>query len=230
MSTHVEIANSLALALSLLNPYDRYEFEFLFTAWLMLPFTDGSGLLYDTITKPFLIPHVQRLKVKMEGWAQLAMFMVNSYYIWFIWSAFLRLSEEERRFLVVGLGTIYPIVASTVAMAEESKTREEQFWLTYWTCYSILFVLMDYVENFVGQIAGFYSICAMITLYLFLPMFRGAETVFRSVLVPLSGQYENMLLHDAYLVKMGIEEAIPAEHHERVLSKAADLFKKSKAS
>ena len=33
-------------------------------------------------------------------------------------------------------------------------------------------------------------------------MFRGAESVFRNVLVPLTGQYENMLLRDALLVQL----------------------------
>ena len=104
--------------------------------------------------------------------------------------------------------------------------KEEHFWLTYWASYSILFMAMDYGENFVGRIRGFYSVCAMATLYLFLPMFRGAEVVFRSILVPLSGQYENMLLQDAMAVKMGIEGVIPAEHREGVLQRAAQVFTK----
>jgi hypothetical protein len=41
-------------------------------------------------------------------------------------------------------------------------------------------------------------------LFLFLPMFDGANVVFRRVLVPLCGQYEEMLLHDAFLVRKGV--------------------------
>jgi hypothetical protein len=83
---------------------------------------------------------------------------------------------------------------------------------------------MDYLENFVGGITGFYSLCLVATIYLFLPMFNGADAVFRRVLVPLSGQYENMLLHDAYLVRQGMEASIPQEYHGRVFQKAADVF------
>ena len=57
-----------------------------------------------------------------------------------------------------------------------------------------------------------------------LPMFDGANVVFRRVLVPLSGQYENMLLHDAYLVRKGMEQSIPSKYQERVFKKAAEVF------
>ena len=40
-----------------------------------------------------------------------------------------------------------------------------------------LFLCMDYLENFVGSIPGFYSICLCCTIYLMLPLFRGAEQV-----------------------------------------------------
>ena len=40
-----------------------------------------------------------------------------------------------------------------------------------------LFLLMDYLENFVGAIPGFYSIVLCCTIYLMLPLFRGAEQV-----------------------------------------------------
>lgn len=87
---------------------------------------------------------------------------------------------------------------------------------------------MDYLENFVGHIRGFYSVCLAATVYLFLPMFNGSEAVFRKILVPLSGQYENMLLHDTYLVRMGMEKKIPKSYHEKVFQKAANIFKDKK--
>jgi TB2/DP1, HVA22 family len=207
-----------------------YEFEFFFTAWLMLPFTDGSGLLYENLTKPYLIPTIEKLKIKLEGWAQLILLSVNSYYMWIMWYAFIRLTEDERRFLVVGLGTVYPMTASLASLAATNeKTRDERFWLTYWVCYSLLFTWMDYAENFIGSIPGFYSICAAATLYLFLPMFQGADAIFRNVLVPLSGQRENLILYDAYMVKLSIERAIPLAQRDQVMSKAAELFQKSKS-
>jgi hypothetical protein len=87
---------------------------------------------------------------------------------------------------------------------------------------------MDYLENFVGQIRGFYSLIAVATVYLFLPMFGGAEVVFRRFLVPLSGQYQNMLLHDAYLVKLGVMKDVPEKQRDETMEKAAILFMKKK--
>jgi receptor expression-enhancing protein 5/6 len=146
---------------------------------------------------------------------------------------FMSFPEEQRRFAVVAVGTVYPLAASTVALTTKTDGTDDTFWLTYWSCFSVLFLSMDYLENFVGSIPGFYSICLVATIYLFLPMFGGANVVFRSVLVPLSGQFENMLLHDAYLVRKGMERSIPSKYKERVFKKAADLFiapSKEKAS
>lgn len=190
----------------------------------MLPFTDGSGLAYDFITKPYIAPIAQKVKSKMESWIGIFLLVVNTSYLWLLWLTFLSLPEEARRFVTVALGTVYPMVASTIAITTHSSSREERFWLTYWACYTILFVSMDYLENFVGDIRGFYSLCAVATLYLWLPMFRGAEVIFRQVLVPLSGQYETMLMYDAYMVRLDLEKSIPETQRARVLAKAAEVF------
>jgi len=201
-----------------------YELEFWFMLWLMLPFTDGAGVIYDLFTKPVLAPLCQAFKSKMEGWIGLVTMAVNSGYLYLIWFTFMTLPEQARRFVVVGVGTVYPLVASTVAITTESDVTDDAFWLTYWSCFSLLFVMMDYLENFVGGIPGFYSLCLVSVVYLFLPMFRGAEVLFRRVLVPLSGQYEAMLLRDAHLVRVGMERSIPANLQERVFGKAANVF------
>lgn len=199
-----------------------YELEFFLTLWILLPWTDGSTLIYDVFTAKFIAPLCHGAKGAMEGKFQYLMAMVNSGYLWILWSTFLTLPEEARRFVVVAVGTVYPIVASTVAVA--TKSDESTFWLTYWSCYSVLFVLMDYLETFVGSIRGFYSICLCMTVYLFLPMFRGAEVVFRRILVPLSGQYENMLLRDTLIVRKEMEKNIAPTMHKKVMKRAADVF------
>jgi hypothetical protein len=206
----------------------RYEFEFFFTLWLLLPFTDGATLLYDLITEPYIAPVAKNIKVKCEGWIQILLTLVNTSYIWMIWFTFIRFPEEQRRFVVVAVGTIYPLAASTVAITSKTDGTDDSFWLTYWSCFSLLFLAMDYLENFVGHITGFYSMCLVATIYLFLPMFEGAEVVFRRVLVPLSGQYESMILRDTYLVRLGLEKVIPEKYHVDVLQKAAAIFTKSK--
>lgn len=151
-----------------------------------------------------------------------------------LWFVFISFPEEQRRFITVALGTIYPTLASIVAVSKPNDTvaagADATFWLTYWSSYSILFLLMDYLENFIGGIRGFYSICLVATVYLFLPMFNGAETVFRKLLVPLSGQYENMLLRDVHIVQMEMERLIPEKTRGGVLQKASDIFLKAKYS
>jgi hypothetical protein len=203
-----------------------YEFEFFLTFWLMFPLTDGATLIYDLFTEPYIAPTAIKIKGKVEGWISLILTLVNTSYLYFVWFAFMSFSENQRRFAVVAVGTVYPLAASTVAITTKTDGKDDTFWLTYWSCFSLLFLAMDYLENFVGSIRGFYSICLVATIYLFLPMFDGANVVFRRVLVPLSGQYENMLLHDAYLVRQGMEKQIPTSYHERVFRRAADVFVK----
>lgn len=201
-----------------------YQFKLLLTLWMLLPFTDGSAFLYEHFTLPYLQPTCQKLQAFSDGYMQIILTLVNGSYMWIVWMTFVTLPEEARRFVVVAVGTIYPMAASVMAVTTSDGGVDDAYWLTYWSCFNILFILMDYLENFVGSIFGFYSICLACTIYLFLPMFRGAEAIFRKVLVPLSGQYESMLLRDAYLVRKQMESNIPDEFRKEVFAKAAKVF------
>lgn len=207
-----------------------FEFELFFTLWLMFPLTDGASLIYNTITKPFLAPVAKKIKSKMDGWIGILITVVNSSYLWFLWFVFMTLPEEARRFLVVVAGTAYPMVASIMAATTSDYDGLEDadtFWLTYWACFNVLFLAMDYVENFVGEIRGFYSICLASTVYLFLPLFQGADVVFRQFLVPLTGHKKELMLHDAWKIRLSIEKAIPdSTMRSEVLAKAAEMFQK----
>jgi len=201
-----------------------YEFEFFFVVWLIFPLTDGATLVFETLTEPYISPFANKIKGSIEGWIAVILTFVNTSCLVMVWWIFMFFPEEARRFAVIALGTIYPLAASTVAITTRANTSDVTFWLTYWCCFSLLFLAMDYLENLMGGIPGFYSLCLVFTVYLFLPMFDGASVVFRRLLVPLTGQYENMLLHDAYLVRKNMEKTIPAANHARVFQKAADVF------
>jgi TB2/DP1, HVA22 family len=136
-----------------------YEFEFFIVLWFLLPFTDGAALLYDKIIEPYVAPVAKKLATKVEGWIAVILTIVNTSYLSFAWWVFMFLPEGMRRFMVVVVGTVYPIAASTVAVATRTDGQDDTFWLTYWSCFSILFVAMDYLENFIGSIPGFYSLC-----------------------------------------------------------------------
>mmetsp|Transcript_36516 Transcript_36516/g.53554 ORF Transcript_36516/g.53554 Transcript_36516/m.53554 type:complete len:338 (-) Transcript_36516:320-1333(-) len=207
-----------------------YKFEIFTTLWLLLPFTDGAGLFNDLVTDPIIAPVAKSMKKALDGKAAIILAGVNSGYIWIIWSTFMFLPEEARRFVVVAVGTVYPAVASTVALATREENEEDTFWLTYWCCWSVLFIIMDFLENYIGGVPGFYGLCLGCTVYLFLPMFRGADAVFRNVLVPLSGQYENMLLRDVTLVKREMEKKIPQNMRKNVFFKAKGVFETEKES
>lgn len=68
--------------------------------------------------------------------------------------------------------------------------NDSKYWLTYWAVYGCLFVIMDISEKVLGRIPGFYTLIIFSTIYLMLPMFRGADKVFRKILVPLAGLQE----------------------------------------
>lgn len=215
-----------------------YEFEFFTVLWLVLPYTNGAAVVYDKVTKPYLTPMAQKLAIKMEGWIQLLLSLVSTSYIWTVWYLFTWLPEEQRRFVVVAIGTAYPMAASIVALSIQTDKNQKQFmvtkesmmvtkWLTYWATYMLLFVSMDYLENFVGHIRGFYSLCAFATLYLAVPLFDGADVVFRQILVPLSGQYENLLLRDIWLIKQDMILKMPEKKQKSMLARASAVFTQS---
>jgi hypothetical protein len=106
-----------------------YEFEFLTLLWLLLPFTDGSTFLFDKITAPLIGGMAKRIKSKTESRISLFMTVINSSFLWITWFTFLTLDEEARRFIVIAVGTVYPIAASTVACTTRGS-RDDTFWLT----------------------------------------------------------------------------------------------------
>lgn len=59
---------------------------------------------------------------------------------------------------------------------------------------------MDFSEKILGKIPGFYTLIIFSTVYLMLPMFRGADKVFRKVLVPLAGLQEVSVLLFHYVI------------------------------
>jgi TB2/DP1, HVA22 family len=220
-----------------------YEFEFFLIGWLACPLTDGAALLSKYITRPFLRPITTKLKAQLEGYImQVFLIGVNTSYLWFLWLFFLTLPEEARRFLTIALGTVYPMIASTAVVASgdddigandmENDNEEERFWLAYWASYSLLFLAMDYLENFVGSIRGFYSACAVATLYLFLPMFKGADVILRRILVPLTRQQENFIVRDAYSLKRSVmkQHRRDPQAQARVFSRIAEVFQEAAKS
>ena len=74
-----------------------------------------------------------------------------------------------------------------------------------------------------GWIPGFYSLIIFSSIYLMLPMFQGADKVFRKILVPLAGLDEMLMLRDAIGVKRSMLKTLNPERAKKV-SKAISKF------
>ena len=66
--------------------------------------------------------------------------------------------------------------------------------------------------------------CLGTTLYLMLPMFNGADVIFRNVLVPIAGQREALLLKDAKMLAKTMIKQLPASRHGEAGEAVAQAF------
>ena len=120
-------------------------------------------------------PIIDPLTSKMTSFISgLVMTVVNASHLWFLWVFFVILPKGLKRFVCIAVGTVFPLMASVTAVSTEDKA-DDTFWLTYWSCYGLLFLAMDVIETWVGAIWGFYTLVILSTVYLMLPMTQGAE-------------------------------------------------------
>ena len=83
---------------------------------------------------------------------------------------------------------------------------------------------MTLVERTAGSPLGLYTACLASTLYLMLPMFNGADVIFRNVLVPIAGQREALLLKDARMLANTMVKQLPASRHGEAGEAVAQAF------
>lgn len=194
-----------------------------FFLWLYFPLTDGAALIYNNFTGPILTPLVKPLAHRMTNWiSYLYQTMINAVHLWLVWFIFVFLPPGLKRIVAVAIGTVYPWVSSVAAAATEEVEDDTQ-WLTYWSCYGTLFLVMDLLEVWLGWVPGFYTLVIFTTVYLMLPMFQGADKVFRKILVPLAGLQELLMLRDAIQVKKDMLKLLPPER-ATVVRKAISRF------
>ena len=128
-----------------------------------------------------------------------------------------------KRFISIAIGTVYPFMCSVTAAATD-EIEDDTYWLTYWSVYGCLFLLMDLTESFLGRVPGFYTLVIFTTVYLMLPMFRGADKVFRKILVPLAGLQELLILRDSILIKKEMMKDLDPERAKIVRKSIAKFF------
>ncbi|KAI9595287.1 TB2/DP1, HVA22 family-domain-containing protein [Syncephalis fuscata] len=81
------------------------------------------------------------------------------------------------------LGFGYPAYASFKAIETAHKDDDTQ-WLTYWTVFGAFNVIESFVDTILYWIPFYYMVKTFALLWLYLPNFRGAETVYHTVLAP----------------------------------------------
>merc|ERR1712113_815171 len=148
---------------------------------------------------------------------------INVSHLWVVWIAFALLPASFKRFIVILVGTVYPVAASMVAVNTPIGI-DDTMWLTYWSCFSCLCIIMNFLEDFLGKIPGFYTLALFCTVYLMLPLFNGAENVFRSILVPLAGLQEMLLQRDAEVLKQSMIEQIPESRRNAFFEQVSKSF------
>lgn len=221
-----EFMDQLSLKYDKLYQY-WHNFEVLVVLWLILPVTDGATLLYTTVAQPYLLPLVTPIKARADGWiATLALTTINASYLWWFSFGFMQLPITVKRYAVMIAGSVYPVAATIVALASTADNTEMR-WLTYWPCFSLLFLIMIGVEKFVGSFKGLYVMMLAATLYLMLPMVDGSMKVFRNVLVPLLGQQELLIIRDAQALAGELLQKIPVDRQEHARQQAASAFVKA---
>ena len=193
--------------------------------WLILPFTDGAAIIYEMITKPHIVPFVAPIAKAAEGWlTTLALTIVNASHAWFVVFFFMALPTVLKRFAVIATGTAYPVAATIVAIASDNDGIADDKWLTYWSCFSLLYLGMISAERFVGKVPGLYTLCLACVLYLMLPIFEGSEAVFRFCLVPLLGLRESLLLKDSRKLARNMVLQLPKDRLGEAGQAAAQAF------
>lgn len=192
--------------------------------WLYFPMTRGSMLVYDHLTEPYLGPRVKPLQREMSNMiVYIQQALSNLVHLYLVWIIFMFLPAGLKRIIAVAVGTVYPFICSVTAAATE-EIEDDTYWLTYWSVYGCLFLFMDLFEAWMGWIPGFYSLVLLSTVYLMLPMFRGADKVFRKVLVPLAGLQELLILRDSIQIKKQLLKDLDAERAVVVRKSISKFF------
>jgi hypothetical protein len=87
-----------------------------------------------------------------------------------------------------------------------------------------LLIVIQFLDEFIGKVPGFYVAFLFATAYLMVPLFQGADKIYRSVFVPVFGLHRELFLRDAMVMKRSLEERIPKETHSSFKKELADVF------
>jgi len=81
------------------------------------------------------------------------------------------------------IGYAYPAYASFKAI-ESAGQKDDIQWLTYWTVFGFLSIVETLVDTIVYWFPFYYLLKTVFLLYLYVPQFKGAEVIYKTVLRP----------------------------------------------
>lgn len=133
--------------------------------WLYFPLTCGALVVYEKVTAPYLGPKLKPLQRQMNNFViYIQQALSNAFHLYLVWIIFMFLPAGLKRIVAISIGTVYPTICSITAVATE-EIEDDTYWLTYWSVYGCLFLLMDVVEDFIGRIPGFYTLIIFTTVF-----------------------------------------------------------------
>ncbi|KAG4301238.1 hypothetical protein PCANB_002426 [Pneumocystis canis] len=92
------------------------------------------------------------------------------------------------RFLSNVLGCVLPIYYSILAIESSNKAKNIQ-WLAYWIIYACLILIEHYEYSILYWLPFYYFFKTLFILYLSLPQFNGAQTIYWTAIHPFYIKY-----------------------------------------
>lgn len=122
-----------------------YKFTTFFYFWLYYPRTSGAVIIDEHFTQKYLAPLLKPVAASMSKTLNvIVQSAANAVHLYIVWIFFMFLPQPLKRIAAVLVGTVFPFVSSVTAISTE-EFEDDAFWLTYWSCYGLLFVAMDFL-------------------------------------------------------------------------------------
>ncbi|KTW27357.1 hypothetical protein T552_02336 [Pneumocystis carinii B80] len=112
------------------------------------------------------------------------------------------------RFLSNILGCIIPMYYSVLAIESSNKANNIQ-WLSYWVIYGFLILIEHYEQSLLYWLPFYYFFKSIFILYLSLPQFNGAQTIYWTFFHPIFIKYCSKATSTTTLVSTGAPTPTP---------------------
>lgn len=86
------------------------------------------------------------------------------------------------------VGFVYPVIGSYKALKTQGKDDDTQ-WLTYWVVYSFFNMFESITDLLDNMIPMYYLLKCVLLVYLFSPMTKGANLVYKAAIEPALDKY-----------------------------------------